>query len=122
METLFSALTFEMPSIVTSLVALRPPLMKGDEPGAGMTPGLSVASENGLRPLIGRSTTRLFSIVWLTVELTDSIAAAPDSVTVTTSLVSPTLSVRSTARTCCTSSLISSTVADLKPESLTMTR
>ena len=45
METLFSALTFEMPSIVTSLVAFRPPLMKGDEPGAGMTPGLRVAAD-----------------------------------------------------------------------------
>jgi hypothetical protein len=118
---LFSALTFEMPSMVTSLVALRPPLMNGDEPGAGITPGLSAARENGLRPLSGRSTMRLFSIVWLMVELTVSIGATV-AATVTVSAAPPISSRTSTARTCCTSTLISSTAVVRKPGRSTTTR
>ena len=76
---MFSALTFETPSIATSLVALRPPLIEGDEPPlfeVGITPGASVASANGLRPFSGRSTMRLFSMVRLSVDRVVSIAAA----------------------------------------------
>ena len=67
--------------MATSLVALRPPLIDGEEPplfDVGITPGASVASENGLRPFSGRSTMRLFSMVWLRVELVVSrVPAAP---------------------------------------------
>ena len=79
-ETLFSALTFVMRTVNRHFargVAIT--LMNGDEPGAGIAARLRVASENGLRPLSGRSTTRLFSMVWLTVELTVSMVAAPEA-------------------------------------------
>ena len=42
------------------------------------TPGANVASAKGLRPFSGRSTMRLFSMVWLRVELVVSrVPAAP---------------------------------------------
>ena len=116
---MFSALTFDTPSIVTSLVALRPPLMNGEDPGAGATPGASVASENGLRPFNGRSTSRLFSIVWLTVELVVSIVALRPT-TVISSAACPSSSETSTPRICWTSSLTSSIAALLNPDFATV--
>ena len=121
---MFSALTLDTPSMATSEVALRPPLIDGDDPplfDVGATPGASVASENGLRPFSGRSTIRLFSMVWLIVELVTSTAAAWP-LTVTVSAAAPTSSLISTSRMAWTSSLTLSIAAVLKPSSATTIR
>src|SRR5690242_17092040 len=56
MLTLFSGRITEVPSIVISLEALRPPLIHGiDVPLVGTTPGAIRARLNGLRPLSGSS-------------------------------------------------------------------
>src|ERR1700694_602090 len=55
MLTLFSGTITDVPSIVISLDALRPPLIQGVVPPPGITPGASVASPNGLRLEDGRS-------------------------------------------------------------------
>src|SRR5579884_1210978 len=76
-ETLFSGRTMEVPSILISLLASRPPLMEGvgdmpapRPPGAmGITPGDRAARSKGLRPLSGKSAIRLFSITVARVEL-----------------------------------------------------
>ena len=110
--------------MATSLVALRPPLIDGDEPPlfeVGVTPGARVASENGLRPFSGRSTIRLFSMVWLIVELVTSTAAAWP-LTVTVSATAPVSSETSTSRTPWTSSFTLSIAAVLKPSSDTTIR
>ena len=54
--TLFSGRMIDVPSMVISLEAFRPPLIHGsDVPLVGTTPGVRIASENGLRPFNGSS-------------------------------------------------------------------
>ena len=99
---LFSGRMIEVPSTVMSLEAFLPPLIQGVDPLAGITPGTSVASPNGLRPFSGRSSMRLLSMT------VDTLEAAVDNwvkaaLTSTAVLTSPSLSAISRATVCRTS-------------------
>src|ERR1043165_7583744 len=87
MLTLFSGTITDVPSMVISLDALRPPLIQGVVPPPGMTPGASVARLNGFRLEDGRSR---IALLFTTVDtLDDSVvswtASADTSTVVATS-------------------------------------
>ncbi len=89
--------------MVISLDAFLPPLIQGsDVPLVGTTPGVRIASENGLRPFSGSSRIILLPI---TVETLEE-AVVSCAVLAWTSIVvamSPTFSLTSSETVCCTS-------------------
>ena len=107
MLTLFSGRITEVPSIVISLEALRPPLIQGVDPELlleGMTPGVRFASAKGLRPLSGRSR---ICLPWITVETLDVEVDNWTALALTSTVVAtfPTFKANSSETVCFTSTV-----------------
>jgi hypothetical protein len=86
----------------------------------GMTPGLSATRLKTPRALSGNPTIRLLSITWPSDELFASSSGAV-VVTSTDSLISPEVSVKSTAARCSTCNVTAARTAFLNPAFVTAT-
>src|SRR5437667_6619148 len=82
MLTLFSGTMTDVPLMVISLDAFRPPLIQGVVPPPGITPGARVASENGFRLDKGRSRIALLPITVDTLD--DSVVSCAALATIST--------------------------------------
>ena len=119
---MFSAFTLDTPSMVTSLVALRPPLMNGDDPELfeeGITPG----SQRGQRervPAVQRQVNHASIFDGLANRGTGRFERRADADDADGLGGRPISSVTLNARICPTSTLTSSNVGLLNPSFLTV--
>src|ERR1019366_9130530 len=117
------AVMMEVPSMVMSLVANRPPPIQGEAPDhtvapllrqpersgkhgdVGVTPGVTSVKNIGLREFSGRSCKPWFPITVLTVEVEDANCTA-FATTSNVVVTAPTVNGTSSDTVCCTATLI----------------